>query len=172
MKELKVVAHPVDIFFTASDAPRSKYLRAVTDGDVSHVGLLYFSLDFGAVWILEVSARGVWAVPFENFNYNIVKQYRCLFPTDKALLNVTRHIGKYYDYPGAFLFGAWLLIKKLFRCDIDRPWASPRYMWCSEFVAEFLRECNIDTKDPEAASPQDLLMLCKSRPHLFSEVQK
>jgi hypothetical protein len=164
------------IVFTTSDSLFSRAIRWFTRSSVSHVLLHvydYFTFEAGG---LSVHIR-----PWHEVK-NVVAVFRIrpeAVPThivDECIQESMRQHGKGYDWLGILGFAYCIFMERFFGKDLQNPFAQQSSYWCSELVAYFLNKVN-QHQDigmrlrPDDFSPEDLILLLRSRPDVFEEIE-
>lgn len=155
---------------TASQGWFSRLIRKLTKGRVSHCMLQYPSIDWGGDWVVEAGARGVWPIPAESRRHNIFAEFTCLFDAKEAMQSLRKYIGEHYDYPGLAVFGIVIILWRIFKVRIRRPWADHNAQWCSELMWRFFQFAQLPETDvkPESVDPEKVLRYMESHPLLFA----
>lgn len=169
----------IRIAFTASPRLLARLIRKMTHGRASHSFILYESQTWGGDWVAEATVGGVRMVPAEKSMHNVVAVYGCKFDASLALQKIRQHVGDGYDYAGLLFFGWAILMWRLFRVKVRRPWRSSSEEFCSEFVAMFLKACQdlelipkqgaLDP-DPEKNNPEVLFSILEACPAHFERI--
>lgn len=158
---------PTIIFSTRPHSIGSWLIRRATKSKVSHVSI---GSDIHGVDVaLEAGVSGVTPMirsKFEATNI-IVEQYwiKDGIVSEEALKHAVEEIGEGFDYAGLLGFGLVILVARWFRKKIKNPWASPKTVWCSEFVLHLNRDKTIpewNDFEPESVTPEDLRAACES----------
>jgi len=128
----------VRIVFTASNFPLSRLIRWATRGRVSHAMILYDDPLWGGEWVAEATIGGVKKLPAEKAMHNVYAVFECKFDAHPALQAIRNHIGDGYDYAGMAWAGWAILLWRLFRQKVRRPWRKSSEEFCSALIALFL----------------------------------
>jgi hypothetical protein len=132
---------------------------------------------WGGEWVAEATVGGVKMVPAEKAMHNVYAVYDCTFDAIPALQAIREHVGDGYDYIGLLYFGWAILVWRLFRQKVRRPWRRASEEFCSEFVAMFLQAAQKLGKvpalvglfrDPEKNHPEALLAVTEKNPAQFA----
>ena len=167
------------IVFTASKSLFGELIRWATNGRVSHVFIQYPDPLWGGEWVAESTVGGVRMVPAEKSRHNIIAEYECLFDVAPALQAIRSHIGDRYDYRTLLYIGWAVLMWRLFRKKVRRPFKNTDEEFCSEFVSLFLTAAE-QLKlipllegmwaNPEQNDPERLLDVLEGCPGSFRKV--
>lgn len=171
----------VRIVFTASNSLIGRVIRWATNGRVSHVFIQYPDPLWGGEWAAEATVGGVRMVPAEKARHSIVAEYECLFDSAKALQSIRSHVGDRYDYAGLLYFGWAILMWRIFRKKVRRPFRSASEEFCSEFAALFLSAAETLKlvpslegllPNPEQNDPERILDVVDGCPGSFGKASK
>jgi hypothetical protein len=98
-------------------------------------------------------------VTFNPDSPSIVKIVTPKYPIEAGMNKMVDHLGDVYDYKG--LFGmAWVELGRWLHKKWINPWHSSDAMFCSELVAQVLRDSNYpgsEQLDPASTDPEMLL---------------
>jgi len=127
----------VKIVLTASNTFVGKAIRWITCGDVSHVMIQYGSDLWGGEWVAEAIAKGVVKIPAERARHRVVKEYKCKFDPKPGLHAIRNLIGQRYAFEGILVAGWLILLWRIFKKKINRPFKNVKGQFCSEVAAKF-----------------------------------
>lgn len=152
------------VLFTTSPSILSRFIRWFTRSQVSHVGI--GTTLHGVPVVIHADVGGVQVSTRTKFlqrrilhaEYDHIRQ-----PSDLHMSAAVLAIGEGYDYLGLFGFAIVILAWRWLRLRLHNPFASPRAVVCSEFVARALSVPGIS--DVETVSPQVLLEACATSSH-------
>ena len=163
----------VRIILTASPMWLSRAIRYLTKGRVSHCMLQYPSDLWGGDWIAEATVGGVQKRPAETRRHHVKAEFRCKFDPAPALHKIRREVGEGYDYPGIVGFAWVILLLRVFKLKIRRPWRNAKTQMCSEFIWRFFLAVSIpgaDERDPEEVTPEMVYAFMEARPSYFEGI--
>lgn len=152
-------------------------IRKITRSEINHVAIVFDSGDWHTKLVIEADLKvGVVLQPARKRRWNFVFDMAYTNATSHVA-KVERHIGQEYDLAGTVLLGALTItfgfLKKVFgkafKVDFKKIPLGSKGQFCSELVARVI-QLEVGTKymqRPQWMSPQDLLVLCRSREDLF-----
>lgn len=150
----------ISIGFSTTRSLVSGVVRWFTKSTVSHSFITFDWLD--QKWVIEAEANGVQIVPMSNFLARkniIVKTFDMPNLTMNHLKLVLDNAGEAYDYTG--LFGAiFTIIGSWFKMKWHNPWNNAKEAFCSELIAQWLKDLDIPAADsliPSDMTPMALL---------------
>lgn len=146
--------------FSTTNMVLSRFIRWVTGSTTSHAWLLF---DFhGIPMVFEATFEGVRLIPLEVFKKSndivVIYQTPC---GEETLKPIFHKLGQNYDF-GGLLGSAVVQLGRRFRRRWNNPWNNGKALFCSEIVAEWLRDVGYPGAENLASaevSPQDLLKL-------------
>jgi hypothetical protein len=163
---LKTVA----ITFYDGEGTLSKLIRWFTKSKVNHTAIVYDSEDWDTEITIEAASNGV--IAHKSSREPKYKFYIVDLNAFEKLKTIMGHLGELYDYFGIVKFGIFLLWWKVFKTKVRKPLRETKGQFCSELVARYLLSFpNIEIKNPQWVSPEDLLDICTKNPDLFIRVR-
>lgn len=161
--------------FSTTDVWLSKIIRAGTGSKYSHCWIRHGSAVWGGTWITHADwpVLRQWPWRAATTQWTVKQLYRPTWDVRPALASVRADFEEGYDVPGllgmVFVELAW----KWFRRRVKNPFASPKAVFCSEFVADIFRAAKLpgtEHWDTEALAPEDVADFCAAHPELFVPV--
>jgi hypothetical protein len=153
---------PIFVAVTTADGAISKTIRTVTDSDVSHATLVYWSEDMQDWWSLGSMPQGTIGQTLTEFERNegcrIVRMYDLSMSADLwhglRHPDIKRKIGRKYDTRG--LFGQGLVeFGNRLGLKVKNPMASAGLRICSRFAAEVVEASGLRLGiDVESVTPK------------------
>src|SRR3954469_13142186 len=135
----------VYIGFSTTRLWLSRVIRWLTRSRFSHCWVRHPSSVWGGTWITHADWPVVRQWPWQaaTKQWSVKQLYAPRFDIRPALLAVRKDFEARYDIPGllgmVFVELAW----KWFRRRIKNPLASPKAVFCSEFIAEIFRAAKL-----------------------------
>lgn len=155
----------IKIGFSTTNSWLSRLVRWFTKSKASHSFIMFDWL--GQTWVIEAEAVGVQIVPLSNFlgRKNIIVQtFEMPDLTMEDLKLVLEDSGTMYDYTG--LLGAVVpTIGRWFKQRWRNPFNNSKAMFCSEMIAQWLKDLDMPTADnlvPEDVTPETLMRFLES----------
>lgn len=156
--------------FSTTDKLLSQLIRLATRSKVSHA---YFRTTLlSRPVVVHADWQGVTVTDYARWlrANSVVAEYRIDAPILPMVGELFEHLGAGYDW-GGLVGQGWVLLGRLF----GRTWANPLQSndrwYCSELVADSLRQMGAQLPwRPEAASPEDLYRYAQRYPKLFAPV--
>jgi len=149
-------------FSTSKTSWISRIIRWFTRSTVSHCFIVYDDLEWGRQMIMESEGGLGGSVRIVNFNaasQDIVKLVTPKYDIEPGMRRMVDRLGEVYDYQG--LFGmAWVELGRWLKKKWRNPWQSSKAMFCSELVAQVLKDSKYpgaEKFDPGSTDPQMLL---------------
>lgn len=156
----------VNICFSTTNKLFSRVLRWFMSSRVSHVLVTYHNPVFDRVMVLEAQGRGFVSVSWKRWRKKnrLIARYSLRLPDDRVrdgLRFLSSRLGDEFDTRALFGF---LLRPYVRRNFLD----SPKKLFCSEAVAEFLRVVGVKLpREPSAITPKELFYFVRDNPELF-----
>lgn len=159
------------IGFGTNDLPKSKLVRTITRGWCSHTWIEYYSIRFGAFWVIHATHTGV--VRERVFDvwkqYPRFKRYEVKWDLSNGILRAGEYEGTPYDWRSTIVNAALLVMNDMFgyEAEIERD---PERFNCSELSTSILKWSKIpkhERLDPEATYPIKLNRLVELQSDLF-----
>ncbi len=162
------------VCFDRSESWLSKAIRRLTRGSYSHAYIVWREEHLG--WVrMEAAWNGfrIRLAPTSPADMRPVKTYDAVsrpateiaVPLEDRYHGLVRHAAQWldtpYDYP-ALLGFLWNLLGRLFGRSWRNPLSSPNALFCSEAIAQGLKDLGhpaFAARDPATVSPADLLDL-------------
>ena len=167
--------HDLYIVFEKDKGIVPAIIRYLTNSDINHVAIVFYSADWYCPMTFEATTKGVRVVPegsrYWTHEYRINKEI-----AEDIKDRMTDHralIGKKYDWLALFLYGWILIFWRWFKIKLKKPLLKAKDQLCSELVARVLWyhiKDLVPQDDPQWVTPQDLLKVCEENPVLFKKV--
>jgi hypothetical protein len=160
----------------------SRLIRWATGSKYSHAWIRHGSEVWGGDWITQADLPVVrtWPERTASQTWTVKRLYRPRFNLRPALARVRADFDEPYDVWGLFGMAVVTAARKWLKRKIKNPWASPKKVYCSEFVVSILLHVRLpdgsplpglEGWDPETSSPQELESYCASQPAYFEPVR-
>lgn len=156
----------ITVGFSTHPGLLSRLIRFVTRSRASHAWIVFDDRHFRVRFVLESTGKGFHLIPFERWGRSnaVVRTFDLPYPLEDGLAAVAGYLGESYDVGGlvgmvVVLAGRWL------RRRWRNPLASSRTVFCSEAVTRILVGAGVpgaEELDPEATSPEDLLVFLET----------
>lgn len=137
-------------------------IRKLTGSKVNHTFLLYRSAQWGGWWAAQIAAKGVVLLPAfkvtEECDFLEVYESQST-DLELVLAKMRDTIGEKYDYAGIVGFFLRIVAWKVAHKKIRNALHSKGELFCSEFVAKFLRAAGTPQArkmEPSITSPGDV----------------
>lgn len=149
------------ICLAASHTWYGKLIRKLTQSKYNHAYIIYTSYLFGGWWAVEIAEDGIQLLPLEKVKKKYYENdcFEYAYNLDLGLQRTRLMVGKKYDWLGVLGFGVKILVKKLFRRNVENAFEDNRRLFCSEYVASVLKYAGafgFEKTDPSQMSPDDI----------------
>jgi hypothetical protein len=149
-------------FSTSKTSWISRIIRWFTSSTVSHTFIVYYDEEWKRDMVMESEGGMGGSVRIVRFNpasTSIVKIVTPKYDIEVGMNKMVDNLGEVYDYTG--LFGmAWVELGKWLKRKWRNPWHSSKNLFCSELVAQVLRDSGYpgsEQLDPGSTDPEMLL---------------
>jgi len=149
-------------FSTSKTSWISRIIRWFTRSTVSHTFIVYYDEEWKRDMVMESEGGMGGSVRLVKFNPNSSSIVKIVTPKHDIEVGMTKmvdRLGEVYDYKG--LFGmAWVELGRWLKKKWVNPWQSSDAMFCSELVAQVLKDSNYpgaEQFDPGSTDPEQLL---------------
>jgi hypothetical protein len=155
------MSHIVSIGFCSKDTLLGRIVRYLTNSPINHVFLTFESTEWGGEWVAQADQEGVRLLPIKRAlkGAEYVEQYECLMSLSSGMKEMAKYVGCKYDWKGVIWGIFCLAMWKLFMVKFFKRHHSLSRMFCSEFVAEILKQSQVpetERWDTSLISPGDI----------------
>lgn len=169
------LADSIYLGFSTTNIWLSRLIRAATGSKYSHCWVRHGSAVWGGTWVTHADWPVVrqWPWKAATAKWTVKQMYRPTFDIRPALAAVRSDFEARFDVPGLFGMVFVELGLKWFKRRIHNPLASPKAMFCSEFLAHILKAAALPGTadwDPRSLSPEDVADYVAAHPELFAPV--
>jgi len=145
---------PIYVGFSTGSGPGSRLIRWLTGGGASHVFVAHWSRSWDAWVLLGADFSGGWSYKsMEQFlrvkpgrrrpKHRLVSLYAVPESLWDGLRKNVRWLGSPYDLRGLAGMGVVMVAWQLFRRRVRNPLGGRRAWFCSEIVAQVLRDAGV-----------------------------